>query len=275
MLAMPKVRQTEEDLEEHLREQLEFLQTSADNYDSGNESESKRMALHIRTLLHDTFNKDGTPRSQSLLSQLGKKESLNFLDTSSSEEGLIGSYTGLVLQSIGPTGGRYVAPLDDLPPTQIPEQVSFQDYWNGDIFVDNNSNRFSRKALVLAMANKDGGAHIDPELDQDYVELTKNNSLGWIYGNDLQSGPLENASSAAVRQITHEILKTLIPDYPEKKLLNQGDGIVMGGIHLSGNFMAGKLIQKVKTEPLVSDKTGRNDKCPCGSERKYKRCHGS
>ncbi|MND09092.1 hypothetical protein D3C83_321700 [compost metagenome] len=28
------------------------------------------------------------------------------------------------------------------------------------------------------------------------------------------------------------------------------------------------------TKPVVSDKIGRNDPCPCGSGKKYKRCHG-
>jgi len=27
--------------------------------------------------------------------------------------------------------------------------------------------------------------------------------------------------------------------------------------------------------PDVSDKIGRNDPCPCGSGKKYKRCHGA
>ncbi|MEK7568552.1 MAG: preprotein translocase subunit SecA [Patescibacteria group bacterium] len=29
------------------------------------------------------------------------------------------------------------------------------------------------------------------------------------------------------------------------------------------------------TEPIHSDKTGRNDLCPCGSGKKYKKCHGA
>ncbi|MGB7861092.1 MAG: SEC-C metal-binding domain-containing protein, partial [Acidimicrobiia bacterium] len=29
------------------------------------------------------------------------------------------------------------------------------------------------------------------------------------------------------------------------------------------------------TEPVTSDKVGRNDPCPCGSGKKYKRCHGA
>jgi len=28
-------------------------------------------------------------------------------------------------------------------------------------------------------------------------------------------------------------------------------------------------------EPIHSDKTGRNDLCPCGSGKKYKKCHGA
>jgi SEC-C motif-containing protein len=30
----------------------------------------------------------------------------------------------------------------------------------------------------------------------------------------------------------------------------------------------------VKSQPLVANKIGRNDPCPCGSERKYKKCCG-
>jgi preprotein translocase subunit SecA len=29
-----------------------------------------------------------------------------------------------------------------------------------------------------------------------------------------------------------------------------------------------------KAEPVTSHKVGRNDPCPCGSGKKYKRCHG-
>jgi preprotein translocase subunit SecA len=29
-----------------------------------------------------------------------------------------------------------------------------------------------------------------------------------------------------------------------------------------------------KIIPVHSDKVGRNDPCPCGSGKKYKKCHG-
>ena len=35
--------------------------------------------------------------------------------------------------------------------------------------------------------------------------------------------------------------------------------------------------RRVATKPLVRDETkvGRNDLCPCGSGKKYKKCHGA
>jgi preprotein translocase subunit SecA len=32
---------------------------------------------------------------------------------------------------------------------------------------------------------------------------------------------------------------------------------------------------KGQAQPAASDKIGRNDPCPCGSGKKYKRCHGA
>lgn len=31
---------------------------------------------------------------------------------------------------------------------------------------DNKNNKFSRKDIILSVANKDGGAHVDPELEE-------------------------------------------------------------------------------------------------------------
>jgi preprotein translocase subunit SecA len=32
---------------------------------------------------------------------------------------------------------------------------------------------------------------------------------------------------------------------------------------------------KGPSKPVTSDKVGRNDPCPCGSGKKFKRCHGA
>ena len=49
-----KIRQTEEELKSHLKEQIQFLLKSAQSYDEGFTSEAKRLAVVIRVLLHDT-----------------------------------------------------------------------------------------------------------------------------------------------------------------------------------------------------------------------------
>ena len=33
--------------------------------------------------------------------------------------------------------------------------------------------------------------------------------------------------------------------------------------------------EPAKPKQAAADKVGRNDACPCGSGKKYKRCHGS
>ena len=44
-----------------------------------------------------------------------------------------------------------------------------------------------------------------------------------------------------------------------------------------GELMGGQQRQAVKTAPIRRDepKVGRNDPCPCGSGKKYKKCHGA
>ncbi|PKM42871.1 MAG: hypothetical protein CVV03_09425 [Firmicutes bacterium HGW-Firmicutes-8] len=49
-----KVVLTVQELEEHLREQLEFLELSAESYDRGKDGEAKRLASTIRVLVHET-----------------------------------------------------------------------------------------------------------------------------------------------------------------------------------------------------------------------------
>jgi len=41
--------------------------------------------------------------------------------------------------------------------------------------------------------------------------------------------------------------------------------------HLNGVLMFDRV---AKLEPAKSDKVGRNEPCPCGSGKKYKKCHG-
>ena len=71
--------------------------------------------------------------------------------------------------------------------------------------------------MVCSVTNKDGGAHVDPELNKKYADLVKRGSLGWEYDVSGDQGTLQGAEKSCIRQMGHEMLKTLVPGYPTQK----------------------------------------------------------
>jgi hypothetical protein len=201
---MPKVKQSKQELLEHLHENLGFLKASAAAFDAGHTGEARRLAVTIRVLLHDTKN------SKSLLGLLGLKQNTGYLDTATdlNPKNLM-SHHGLVGLKMGGGGGSYFAPLADTMPEQPNKYILFPDWWNKVVIKDSNKNTFNRRELVLALANKDGGAHVDPDLDQAYADLTRNNSVGWVFSNGTDSSPINEVELYSVRQIAYEVIASV------------------------------------------------------------------
>jgi hypothetical protein len=197
---MAKHTQTKEELRQHMMEHLGFLKASAHSFDTGFTGEAKRLAVAVRVLVHDT------DKSKSILSLLGIKLSMGFLDTAyeyNPKNAM--SHTGLVgiRHTVG-EGSRYFAKFEDnLAPKKI---VLFSDWWNKIIIVDQKSSSFCRRELVLALANKDGGAHVDPALEESYANLTRNNSVGWIVSNGVSESPINGVELYSLRQIAYELI---------------------------------------------------------------------
>lgn len=246
--------QSHDTLKRHLEEHIGFLKTSAELYDKGTVAEAKRLAVSIRVLVHDT------QASKSLLGQLGMK-ARQFVDTASDRpRNVTASYAGLV-------GMLLTAPSDYVPHLNgvAPTLVSFEQWWAAPVIIDFKEREISRKRLILAVANQDGGAHVDPELDDIYADLSRNNSMSRIYSSGTSWQPLVGVEHASVRQIAHEVLRTLNPAYTPVQA-NQKSGIVVGGFELG--FSA------ARASPS-GGKIGRNAPCPCESGKKYKKCHGA
>jgi hypothetical protein len=211
-----KYKQTKDELNSHLREQIEFLKRSLQAYDEGCISEAKRLAVRLRVLLHDT------KKSPSLLTLLKKKDIL-FYDTSLDyDPNNLPSTRGPIMMKFtitktGQKSAEYAPPLDDGPPIRYrKEKISFEKWWDKNVFVDIKGNKLTRRNLILAVANKDGGAHVDHELDKGYADMTRFNSLGFVF---VQDGNKRNFAShpelPGVRQISHEVLKSLKDEFPE------------------------------------------------------------
>lgn len=208
---MQRVSQTKEELLGHLREQIRFLIHSSSSFDKGFEGEAKRLATVIRVLFHDTS------MSTSLLTLL-KKKNISFYDTAIDyDPSNLLPHNGLTMIRISTrSGAEYVAPLDNLSPSRNKnEKVSFDEWWNKIVFTDKEDNVFTRGDLVLTVANKEGGTHIDLKLDRAYANLSRFDSLGWKSHRGGVEEDLNNPVLPSIRQIAHEVLKTLKDEFPD------------------------------------------------------------
>lgn len=257
-------RQSQKELDDKFEEQLDLLAMLAESYDLGKTRFAIPMATCLRVLLYDT-------NKQISLATLAQKWPALFVDTAeviTNVPGTIraGSYSGLVGVFLG-ADGDFIPHLDR-GPTNPPRMRPFIDYWNESIHDDLNGNSLSRKELILWVANKDGGAHVDQELPQKFVEITRRNSLGWVKDDGAGWEDISVAHLASIRQIAHEILKTYRPTYlPPTQIQNDGYIIGAGGMML--------VLAETASNAQTFTNTGRNDPCPCGSGKKFKRCHGA
>jgi len=195
-------------LDNDLSEQLQFLTSSGSAFDLGNLSEAKRIALVIRVLVHDTSN------SHSLLAQLKVKDKLDWADSApviDRDPNIVGRSPGLTSMGLGRDGVTFLArSADGIEQSSTTRYVSFDDWWERPVLIDSKGAEFSRRGLVLALANKDGGAHID-RLNEDTFALVHSNSAGWVRagGGDGTAEPMPTPIYASVKTIAEELLLTL------------------------------------------------------------------
>jgi hypothetical protein len=202
-------RLSRDDLAQHFRTQFAFLQRSAAAFDNGYEDEAVRLATTIRVLVHDTT------RSTALLQLLKVKHTILYVETSPGiKPGNPFPTPGLVAMEVdSETGVSYVARLGELPPERIKE-VPFAQWWLPPVTKDTTGHLFARKDYVLNMANKEGGAHVDPKLTPTWQQLTRDNSLGILSGSGGVSKPMGTPAPACVRQIAWELETTVRAHLP-------------------------------------------------------------
>lgn len=222
---MARVAQSNDELREHLREQIGFLRDSCVRFDEGKTAYAKQASLHLRVLLHDTR------ASRSLLGLLGKKSKMRFLDTAGQMlESNLATSANLVIMRMsivdesGNVEPNFIPVLDDYQhrthlnrPTafgKTREQaagraLAFDEWWGLSVVRDDARKEFSRRQLVLALCNQDGGSHIDSEVDAAYHRLSRSNSLGYAAfggGNETAFG---SPVPGSIRQIAHEVLRSI------------------------------------------------------------------
>lgn len=140
----------------HLADQLRLIERSCQALDAGDEAEAQRIAIAVRVLFHQTG------RSTSLLTHLGAT-GISMLSTACSPigPGVLTAPSNLASIVVRRTTEgitfKSTAPLDDAPTERF---IPFSDWWETEVVCLTADVRMTRKSLVLAVANQDGGAHV-------------------------------------------------------------------------------------------------------------------
>jgi hypothetical protein len=206
-VATPRSR---EELLEMLQEQISFLVASCQLFDQGSEYEAKRLAAVIRTLVRDTRN------SKSLLGQLGILDSIPFHNSlpPMNLHNLIGEH-GFVITKMSSAGAKYLPCLGERLEFVSNKEMPFS-RWYSQVVYKNGSKEFTRKDFIGWLADKEGGAHVDPSSSPGYVTVRQYSEETWKFGRgnpetgQWEESPVDgNLVYVGVRQIAYEMLETL------------------------------------------------------------------
>jgi hypothetical protein len=214
---MPKakrVTRSKDDLKRELVEQLQLLRMSCESFDRGIDAAGKYIAVSLRILLHHHG------QSRALLDQLGFRTGRYFSSIMPIRPGNLLSDSPMLMMRVTAGTGAKWHPLVQEPTAPVAMRpVPFPDWWAEIVMRDQAGRTFSRMGLVLNVANTDGGAHVDPDLDEAYMAVSRENSLGWVFGpeNNMLAGRPE---LACMRQIAHELLYTIHKQVPEFSALS-------------------------------------------------------
>jgi len=160
-------------------------------------------------LLHNT------KISHALLEQMGLLSTLHFVDTA---QHIVPSNLlpnpGLVHFKLqASVGATFEAPINDLSPPRVNQPpIPFQPWWNTPILKGPTGATWSRKDLVLYQTNKEGGAHLDPQVSDDELRAVERESFGFRFTDHTGTTKFLNGPLLpSIRQMMFEVLSTLKP----------------------------------------------------------------
>lgn len=195
---MQKYELTKSDFEEKLDQQVELLKKSCQDFDNGLEISALHSATSLRVLIHDTKN------SISLFTHLNMKSSLKYISSvmNYTPANMV-SHFGLGIIQSNSTEGKYTPNIDiDFDTSKL---LCFDDWWN-EIVLSDLVTHVTRKDIVLGLADKEGGAHVDDKVDVIQRKMTKENGLVW----EANGVPImTNTYFVSIRVIAQELLETL------------------------------------------------------------------
>ena len=256
---MVQYQRSKEELHQALGEQISFLRSSCFLFDQGHFAEAQRLAATARTLLHES------EMSEPLLGQLGYLER-PFLSTASPlNPDNFAPHVGLCFIYLD-TQLTYVPLLGAGDRNRTHREMPFEEWWNEPVIKDSVGHSFTRKSLVLNLANKDGGSHVASRWPGPFANFKKHNALGWKQenGDVFTAVGAAMADYSSMRQIAHELLSMFEPGYEIDHTKPRW--------HRTGSVSILAFEATPADEETRRKRPGGNSSCPCGSGKKAKRC---
>ena len=108
------------------------------------------------------------------------------------------------------THGPIITPADTSSGPNAVRYLRVNKWWNEIVFIFDPGVTLTRREVALAAANKDGGAHVDPDIDRKYARLVEG-GLDFFFARSVQDPEPFKFSSvhfAALRQMAFEILSS-------------------------------------------------------------------
>jgi len=154
-------------------------------------------------------------------------------------------------------------------------------YFDSDEQAERVARLLSRHLRTIATRLDSQHAHV-PLLDESTAPKAQMWAKGFIAGTQVAAARWEEyIASAQVREFIYPILVLALNDYEEQREIRttpelRADCIPLLPLAVLGLYASVRLkAEKRSREPARSTKIGRNEPCPCGSGKKYKRCCGS
>jgi hypothetical protein len=186
------------DFKQQLAKQLRFLESSCRGFDAGDHDESIRIAAAVRVIFHNTGN------STSLLRHLGDPP-ISIVSTcppppTNPNIIQVRMDGGLTVLHVSATGAEYRVALGD---ALFKYFMACPDWWQQTLLTADGVNT-TRKELVLGATNKDGGAHVDPNITKEYALAAARTWIGQVGGRTvfIKNDP----HLVALRQLGYEVL---------------------------------------------------------------------
>lgn len=207
-----------------LEEQLMMLKDRCDAYYAGKSHEAKAASGHLYVLLHDHGKS-----AQSVLTQVGQKQSTRYLDSRMRGTLTLNSAKGAWPWTVIPMRHHKNSDFFD-----------FDEWWTDQPFhILRKDVVFTRKELIETIRHREGGGHVDPMTEKRIAALkqtrspwrrsireNEDGSAELYVGIDLKNEPADEDSDmeeindyelASVIAIAEEVLFSLTPE-PDNRL---------------------------------------------------------